>query len=190
MLFVPYEKAVVPLIVHHLAQDLAYEYHLRSTRFPLRIRSLYLYIRLSWAILKFCTPELEDTIRALKALKAARQQKRKAEHSQCDNDSGNNSTDASEDTTDESGFSTSSVSGFDEELMALYEAQDAELSGECLAFLFDLPFTFRPLARGFISFDDELAGHYPGFSAYKRIAMEYKAEHPNIAASSTVWEDP
>ncbi|KAJ7880709.1 hypothetical protein B0H14DRAFT_2680424 [Mycena olivaceomarginata] len=173
MLFVPYEKAVVPLIVHHLAQDLAYEYHLRSTRFPLRIRSLYLYIRLSWAILKFCSPELEDTIRALKALKAARQQKRKAEHSQCDNDSGNNSTDASEDTTDESGFSTSSVSGFDEELMALYEAQDAELS-----------------ARGFISFDDELAGHYPGFSAYKRIAMEYKAEHPNIAASSTVWEDP
>ncbi|KAJ6588513.1 hypothetical protein B0H19DRAFT_1057681 [Mycena capillaripes] len=57
-IFAPYAGSIVSIFVENIAQDFAYEYHLRKVKFPARIPQGYLFVRFAFNILKFLCPGL------------------------------------------------------------------------------------------------------------------------------------
>ncbi|KAJ7220114.1 hypothetical protein GGX14DRAFT_540975 [Mycena pura] len=211
--FVPYKDSIVTLFPNRMAPDLASDYHMRTIRFPPRVRRGYLFVRFAWNIYKLWGSELQNTITAMameddESLKRTdgRRKKRRT-----DNPGGGSGSDGgpgggsrgdggpgggsrgdggpSSSRTSRKSKKNSGGGGRKQNVEGVEDAGALETDDEAQLSLYELVDAVVS-KRPYLTLDDVEAGRYPGFSKIKRLELEYRRAHPQISAVGVSLSSP
>ncbi|KAJ7639281.1 hypothetical protein FB45DRAFT_1024015 [Roridomyces roridus] len=150
------------------AGDLAFHYHMRVVNFPERIRRGYLFIRFAYNIFKFYAKK--DQLAGVAAKLPRRSLKRTHAETASDDERSSKKSKTDKSCQSEEGEDECTILTADEPeaMLAIHEEVDAKLQ-----------------EQPYLTADDIEAGHYPGYSRFKRLELEYKRANPQVSAVTT-----